>query len=193
MRVRIGISAVVLTAATTVAACSANGDEPATLPDATSAASAASPTEGSAATPTGDPTAELEAEISEFYELYVETINESWTSEEALQRRREMFADSCTSCLQGYKFAQRAQREGLILEAKPGTIHEVRLDSLDGDVATFLVHEDIPAGRLKDAGGSVVQVFGATEGAQVIFRAQRIAPDQWVIIASDVLSVEGGG
>ena len=83
MRARIGVSAVVLTAATTVAACSDNGGEPSTLPDATPASSPVS-TETAAPTPTGDPTAQLEAEITEFYRLYVETINESWTSEEAL-------------------------------------------------------------------------------------------------------------
>jgi hypothetical protein len=60
-------------------------------------------------------------------------------------------------------------------------------------VATFLVNEDIPAGQLKNADGNVIQNFGATIGAQVVFRAQRKPPSQWVIIASDVLSVEGGG
>ena len=96
MRARIGASAVVLTAAMTIAACSDNGGEPSTLPDATSTSSAVATDTPS---PTGDPTAQLEAEISEFYQLYVETINESWTSEEALQRRREMFADTCATCL----------------------------------------------------------------------------------------------
>jgi hypothetical protein len=192
MRARIRVSAVVLAAVITVAACSDNGGGPSTLPDATSTSSAVA-TETAVPTPTGDPTAQLEAEITEFYRLYVETINESWTSEEALQRRREMFADTCASCLRGYELAERAQREGLLLEAESGTIHEIRLDALDSDIATFLVSEDIPAGQLEDADGNVVEVFGATIGAQVVFRAQRTAPGSWIIIASDVLSVEGGG
>ncbi len=107
MRARIGVSVVVLTAATTVAACSDNGGEPSTLPEVTSASSAVG-TE--TAVPTGDPTAQLEAEITEFFTLYVEAINESWTSEEALQRRREMFADTCAACLAGYELAQQAHR-----------------------------------------------------------------------------------
>ena len=192
MRARIGAASGLLAAAITMAGCSNDGAEPSTLPDTTASVSA-SPTESSAATATGDPTAQLEAEIAKFYELYVQTINESWTSAEALQRRREMFADSCESCLKGYELASRAQTEGLTLEAERGTVHEVRLDDLDGDVATFLVREDIPAGVLKDSDGNIVRAFGATLGAQIVFRAQRTGPDRWVIIASDVLSVEGGG
>jgi hypothetical protein len=192
MRARIRVSAAVLAATITVAACSGDEDEPSSLPDATSVGSAVTPTDTGSTSPAGR-TAQLEAEITDFYKLYVKTINESWTSEQALQRRREMFADTCASCLRGYQLAERAQREGLSLEAEPGAIHDVRLDDLNGDVATFLVKEDIPAGRLKDTDGNVVEVFGATVGAQVVFRAQRAVPAGWVIIASDVLSVEGGG
>ncbi len=190
MRARIGASAVVLTAAMTIAACSDNGGEPSTLPDATSTSPAVA-TETS--TPTGDPTAQLEAEISEFYQLYVETINESWTSEEALQRRREMFADTCATCLAGYELTRHALEEGLTFEAEPASVRTARLDSLDGDVATFLGIEDVPAGRLLSSDGNVVDEFGATIGAQVVYHIRRGGGGDWVIIASDLLSVEGGG
>ena len=191
MRVRIG-GAVGLVAAAILVACSGE-DQASTLPDAMSTNADSAASEVGSSSPSGDPTAQLEAEITDFYKLYVQTINESWTSKEALKRRREMFADTCTSCLRGYQIAERAQKRGLTLEAESGTIHKIRLDDLDGDVATFLVNEDIPAGRLKDADGNIIQNFGATIGAQVVFRAQRMAVNQWVIIASDVLSVEGGG
>jgi hypothetical protein len=150
-------------------------------------------TESAAHTPTGDPTAQLEAEITEFYKLYVETINESWTSEEALQRRREMFADTCSVCLAGYELTQRARQDGLTFEAEPATIRSARLDNIDGDVVTFLGVEDVPAGRLFDSAGNLVDQFGATVGAQVAYRVQRTQDDRWRIIASDLLSVEGGG
>jgi hypothetical protein len=189
MRAGIGVSAVVLTAAITVAACSDNGGEPSTLPDATPASSAVV-TE--TAIPTGDPTAQLEAEITDFYKLYVETINMSWTSEEALQRRREMFADTCATCLAGYELARHAVEEGLTFEAEPASVRTARLDGLDGDVATFLGIEDVPAGRLLNSDGEVVDEFGATLGAQVVYRVQRGGAG-WVVIASDLLSVEGGG
>jgi hypothetical protein len=188
MRVRIG-GVVWLVAAAILVACSGD-DQPSTLPDATPTNADSAASEVANPSPSSD---QLEADIKDFYEFYVQTINESWTSKEALKRRREMFADTCTSCLRGYQIAEEAQKQGLTLDAEPGTIHEIRLDDLDGDMATFLVNEDIPAGRLKDADGNVVRNFGATIGAQVVFRAQRKTPSQWVIIASDILSVEGGG
>jgi hypothetical protein len=170
-------------------ACS-DDDDPGTLPDVTPSTTSV---ESPSATPSGDPTAQLEAEITAFYEDYVDTINESWTSEEALERRRTMFADTCVACMHGYELVQRAHAEGLSLEAEFGTIDDVRLDRIYGDVVTFVVTEDVPGGRLVDADGDVVQEFGATLGAQVAFQAQRNADTNWVIIASDVLSVEGGG
>jgi hypothetical protein len=190
MRARMGAASGLALAGLMLASCS--GDEtPSTLPDVTP--TSARSQEATSVTPTGDPTAALEAEITAFYERYVQTINESWTSAEALSRRREMFSDSCIACLRGYELAQRAIIEGLILETESGTIYDVRLDRIERDVVTFLVHEDIPAGRLVNADGNLIQEFGATLGAQVVFRAQHRAAEQWIIISSDVLSVDGGG
>jgi hypothetical protein len=190
MRARMAAAAGLALAGLMLASCSGD-DVPGTLPDVTPTTDG--PQETTSATPTGDPTAALEAEITAFYERYVQTINESWTSAEALARRREMFSDSCIACLRGYELAQRAVIEGLILETEPGTIHDVRLDRVERDVVTFLVHEDIPAGRLVNADGNPIQEFGATLGAQVVFRAQHRAAEQWIIVSSDVLSVDGGG
>jgi hypothetical protein len=188
--VRIG-GAVGLVAAILVA-CSGD-DQPSTLPDATptNADSAASEVVGPS--PSGDPTAQLEAEITEFYELYIQTINESWTSKEALKRRREMFADTCAVCLAGYELTQRSIQDGLIFEAQPASIRDARLDNFDGDVATFLGIEDVPAGRLVNPDGEIVDQFGATVGAQVAYQVQHTDDGAWIIIASDLLSVEGGG
>jgi hypothetical protein len=134
MRVRLG-GAIGLVAAAMLTACS-DSDQPSTLPDTTPTSAVVSPSESASSTPVADPTAQLEAEITEFYEHYVETINKSWTSEEALQRRRGMFADSCESCLRGYELAKRALNQRLTLEADLSTIHEIRLDNVDGDVVT---------------------------------------------------------
>jgi len=191
MRARIAVSAAVLAATIMVAACSGDEDEASSLPDATSADSAVTPTDTGSTSP-ADPTAQLEAEITDFYKLYVETINESWTSEQALQRRREMFADTCATCVAGYELTKGALEEGLALEAEPARVRSARLDNFDGDVVTFLGIEDVPAGRLLNSRGEAVDEFGATLGAQVVYRAQRVG-NGWVIIASDLLSVEGGG
>lgn len=191
MRERLGWAAGLALAGMLLVACSSD-DEPGTLPDVTPSESGTSP-EPPSPTASLDPTAQLEAEITEFYESYVDAINESWTSEEALARRRQMFADSCIPCLRGYELAQRAHDEGLKLEAGLGEIRRVRIDSIDGDVITFLGVEDVAAGRLVDPNGATVEEFGASIGAQVVYRAQKTADSRWVIVASDLLSVESGG
>ena len=71
MRARIGVSAAVLAATILVAACSGDEDEPSSLPDATTAGSAVTPTDTGPTSP-ADPTAQLEAEITEFLQAYVE-------------------------------------------------------------------------------------------------------------------------
>jgi hypothetical protein len=190
---RAGIGAAVGLALAGLVLGSCSGDEvPSTLPDVTP--TSASPQETASATPTGDPTAALEAEITAFFEEYIQTINESWSSRAALERRREMFSDACKPCLAGFELAERAHDEELVLDAPPATARRVRFDVFDADVATVLVVEDVPAGRLVDSQGVVIEEFGASIGAQVVYRAQRKPGDSsWVIIASDLLSVEGGG
>jgi len=191
MRVRLA-GAVGLIAVAMLVACS-NSDQPSTLPDTTSTSTTAPASQAVSPTPSADPTAQLEAEITEFYKSYVETINESWTSEEALQRRREMFADSCATCLAGYELTRRAVKDGLTFKSKPAKVRSARLDKVAGDVVTFLGIEDVPAGRLVNSEGDPVDQFGASIGAQVAYRVQRIEDGGWIIIASDLLSVEGGG
>jgi hypothetical protein len=191
MRARVRAAAVLVVAALVVASCS-DGEVPDTLPEVASTSAATAET--LSPTPTGDPTAALEAEITAFFEEYIQTINESWSSNAALQRRREMFSDACEPCLAGYDLAARAHQEELFLDAEPATARRVRLDAVDADIATVLVVEDVPAGRLIDGQGVVIEEFGASLGAQVIYRVQRQpSGDRWMIIASDLLSVEGGG
>jgi hypothetical protein len=190
MRARIGAAAGLALAGLMLTSCS--GDEaPGTLPDVTP--TSAGPQETASATPTGDPTATLEAEITAFYEEYDSTIDESWTSTEALARRREMFADSCVPCRRGFDLTQDAHDEGLALDAEFGSIREVRLDAIDGDIATLLVVDDVPAARLINSEGEVVQEFPATFGVQIAYQVQRSGVHGWLIIASDVLSFDEVG
>jgi hypothetical protein len=104
-----------------------------------------------------------------------------------------MFADSCVPCLRGYELTRKALADGLTLEAEFGTIRSVRLDAVNGGVATFLVMDDVPAARLVDASSEVVQEFDATIGAQIVYQARKNPAGQWVLISSEVLSVESGG
>ena len=150
--------------------CSGDDDEPSSLPDATTAGSAVTPTD-TGSTPPADPTAQLEAEITDFYKLYVETINESWTSEQALQRRREMFADTCATCAAGYELTKGALEEGLTLEAEPARVRSARLDNFDGDVVTFLGIEDVLLDVCSIQGRALPSEFDATLAAQVVYRA----------------------
>ncbi|HET6686052.1 MAG TPA: hypothetical protein VFH02_05940, partial [Jiangellaceae bacterium] len=103
MRARMGAASGLALAGLMLASCS--GDEtPGTLPDVTP--TSARSQEATSATPTGDPTAALEAEITAFFEEYDRTVDESWTSTEALARRRDMFADSCAPCRRGFDLTQ---------------------------------------------------------------------------------------
>jgi hypothetical protein len=72
-------------------------------------------------------------------------------------------------------------------------IRSVRVDAVDGDVATFLGVEDVASGRLVSSSGKVVEQFGETIGAQIVYRVQKRSSGDWIVIAGDLLSVEGGG
>jgi hypothetical protein len=186
MRARIGVSAAVLAATITVAACSGDEDEPSSLPDATSAGSAVTPTDTGSTSP-ADPTAELEAEITEFFGDYIDASNASWTSREALQARRRMFVDSCGACLFGYDLALRAHEEGLRFKGKLGVVEDVNIDGIEGDVVRFSGFTSTPEAQLVTTNGDVVEHFPATDNLQVAYQAQRMASGEWVIVQSEVL------
>jgi hypothetical protein len=187
MRARIAVSGAVLAATIMVAACGGDEDEPSSLTDTTSAGSAVTPTDTGSASP-ADPTAQLEAEITEFYKLYVETINESWTSEQALQRRREMFAETCVECLTGYEFARQAHSDNLTLLGGIPHVTEVRVDAVNGDVVTFLTLSEVPAARLVDPQGTVVMQFEEGPNTQTVYQARQTESDSWIIISGQTLS-----
>jgi hypothetical protein len=185
MRARIGAAAGLALAGLMLTSCS--GDEaPGTLPDVTP--TSAGPQETASATPTGDPTAALEAEITAFFEEYAQMINQSWTSVEALGRRREMFADTCESCLAGYEFAERAHARNLQIEGGVASLVRARVDRVEGDLVTASAFTNSAAGRLVDSDGNVVQEFDASENAQIAYQMRRAAPNDWIILASEVLS-----
>ncbi len=193
MRARIGVYAAVLAATILVAACSGDEDEPSSLPDATTAGSAVTPTDTGSTSP-ADPTAQLEAEITDFYKLYVETINESWTSEQALQRRREMFVDTlCYLPAAGYELTKGALRAGPT-HWRQSLARFVELDSIafDGDVVTFLGIDHVACWHVYSTPrGEVVQEFGATsEVHRSCIRAQR--DRQWQSGLLQVTRLLGG-
>jgi hypothetical protein len=185
MRARMGAASGLALAGLMLTSCS--GDvTPSTLPDVTP--TSARSQEATTANPTGDPTAALEAEITAFYERYVQTINESWKSAEALSRRREMFSDSCAECLAGYGFAQRAQVDRLRLEGDAASVAGVRIDAVNGDVVTFSTFSNVPAARLIDQQGKVVVEFDEGRSTQTTYQAQRRGQGQWIIISGHTLS-----
>jgi hypothetical protein len=187
MRARIGVSAAVLAATITVAACSGDEDEPSSLPDATSADSASTPTDTGSTSP-ADPTARLEAEITEFIQEYARVINDSWQSADALSRRREMFSDSCASCLAGYELAEQAQAQGLRFEGGIASLRDLQVDRIDGDVVTVSALTTSEAGRLLDDDNEVVQEFDASNDVQIVFQLHGDGSGNWMIISDEVLS-----
>jgi hypothetical protein len=187
MRVRIVEAFELVLVAMVVAACN-GGDQPSTLPDATSATATVPTTESAAHTPTGDPTAQLEAEITEFYKLYVETINESWTSEEALDKRKSMFAESCLDCRRGYELAQRARTEGLILNDGTISMTDVTINTSADEHVVFTSITNSSAGTLKDRAGNLVQKLAGTSDVQITYQAERNDSGEWVLTSSEALS-----
>ena len=159
-------------------------DPPGTLSDVTPATTSI---ESPSATPSGDPTAQLEDEITEFFVDYIDTSNESWTSVEALERRRTMFAETCDACRYGYELAARAHDEGLQFEGGLGFVERVRLDSFEGDIVRFSGFTSTPQARLVNARGTVVTEFPPTDNLQVVYQAQRQASGQWILVDSEVL------
>ena len=186
MRARIG-GAVGLAAAVVLAAACGGDDQPSTLPDATTAGTVAPTTDSATLAPTGDPTAQLEAEITEFFEEYAGLINDSWASSGALARRREMFADSCESCLAGYKSAEGAQADGLRLEGGRASLRDLQVDRVDRDVVTVSAFTDSEAGRLLDVANKVVQEFDASQNVQIVYQLRPRESGSWMIISGEVL------
>ena len=185
MRVRIG-GAIGLAAVMMVAACGGE-DQPSTLPDATSTTATVPTTESATPTPTGDPTAQLEAEIREFLAQYARVINDSWISPDALAQRRAMFADSCVTCLAGYRLAERAQADGLRFEGGMASLRDLHVDRVNRDIVTVSAFTDSEAGRLIDMANKVVQEFDAAENVQIVYQLRTDGSGSWVILSGEVL------
>jgi hypothetical protein len=160
-------------------------DQPSTLPDVTPSTTSV---ESPSATPSGNPTAQLEAEITAFLEQYAEAINESWTSEDALARRREMFADTCESCLAGWEFAQRAHSEALRFVGGTASISKVRVDRVDDDVVTVSAFTNSEPGDLLTAEGELVQHFDGAIETQISYQVRREKNGAWIILLGEVLT-----
>jgi hypothetical protein len=187
MRARIGVSAAAIAATIMVAACSGDEDEPSSLPDATSAGSAVTPTDTGSTSP-ADPTAQLEAEITDFYKLYVETINESYISDLALNRRAGMFVDSCGDCRRGYELAKRVRQEQLVLHGGVVSIASVRVDNATQNNAVFTSLTSSSAGTVFDQAGNVMQTLAESADVQIVYQIERDGRGKWIITDSQVSS-----
>lgn len=177
-----------------VGGCTGSDDsEPATLPDTTPSVTesvttspTAEATTSPSPTPTADPTAVLEAELEAFFRTYDAALNESWTSMDALGQRREMFSDSCVVCLSGYEMTREAHDDRLEFRGDPSEIVEIDVTILAEDRASLLVLSNVPAGRLVDDEGEVVQSFQRNPEVQIVYEVHRVK-GQWVIVRSEVL------
>ena len=138
-------------------------------------------------TPPADPTAALEAEITAFFEEYIATVNASWTSADALARRRQMFSDSCTDCLAGFSFAERAATERLILESDPLLFRRSSIASSSDESILVEVTEDSPPGVLRSASGDLIQEFDEKIGLKILFEVVRRPNEGLLIVGSEVL------
>jgi hypothetical protein len=163
-----------------LAGCSSDDEAASTLPDVTSTLS---PSGTPSPTPSPSSTAELEAEVTAFFEDYIDTVNESWTSEKALERRREMFEDTCSDCLAGYLFAKRAHDDDLTISGEDAELLQVTFVSSTEGTYVVMVTEDLPPGALSDKDGVVLQEFDEYSGVQILFELEKI-DDQWVIVRS---------
>jgi hypothetical protein len=184
---------VLLAGALAVAACSGDDDA---LPSETTPA--ATPTDTATVEPTPteptddptpdvDPTPDLEAEITEFFEEYIEAVNESWASEDALLQTRDMFADTCDSCAAVYALATEAHDRGWSYKGAPGSLDGIQLTSYQDGVAVFTAETSSSEATLVDARGEVVRGFVATNGLQVVYQAARNDANEWVLIRDEVL------
>lgn len=191
-RTRAGLRLVVppVLAGALLVGCSGDDDAPVPSGSPTPADTATlepTPSDNATTTPEPDPTAELEAEITAFFEEYIDAVNESWTSKEALRRRHEMFADSCRECQTGYELAHRTHEEALVLDAGDVVVLDVELTSFDGETAVFLTDMDSPAGVLRTSSGEVVQEFDDYSGVQSVYQATKTSKGEWIIISGEVL------
>jgi hypothetical protein len=98
-----------------------------------------------------------------------------------------MFADSCLSCLAGYRLAERALVDGLRLEGGRASLRDVQVDRIDGHVVTVSAFTDSEAGRLVDSSDNVVQEFDASSNAQFVFQIRGDRLNNWMIVSGEVL------
>lgn len=171
-----------------IAGCSSEPG-PATLPDIsdTSSVTPQPTTSAAATTPVVDPTAALEAEITAFFQEYIDTVNASWTSEEALARSEEMFSPTCGSCSYVFSLAERAHAEGLSYEGQLGQLEDVRFDSFADGIAVVSVTTSSEVAQLVDSDGAVIEEFSQTDHLQVIYQAAQ-TDGGWIIIKDEVIA-----
>jgi hypothetical protein len=166
----------------------ANEDAPGTLPVVTSQPvdSAENSTVEVAPSPSPD---DVESEVRALYARFAELSNSSYTSREALEQRRALYADSCASCSAGHEIAQDVLDNGYRFLGEPVIVRSVEIESLDGDAVTFRTVVDSPAASIVDRQGTIVNHFEGFERLTTLYAAERRASGQWVIVSDRVLGI----
>jgi hypothetical protein len=178
-----------ITAVGVLLAGCADEEAPASLPEVRSPSAeleGASPRISAAAPLPSD----LEAEIRTLYGKFADLSNLSYSSRDALEQRRALYADSCVSCSAGHEIADTVLDNGYTFEGDPVTVESVIIDSVEGDLVTFRVVIDSPAAKVIDQQGATIEEFQGFENLTTLYAARRQESGEWMIVSDRVLGTE---
>jgi hypothetical protein len=166
----------------------ANADVPATLPIVTSYPVDSAENSTVEVVPSSSPD-DVESEVRALFVRFAELSNSSYTSREALEQRRALYADSCVSCSAGHEIARKVLDNGYDFQGEPVIVKSTEIESIDGDTVTFRTVVDSPAASIVDQQGTIVDHFDPFEGLTTLYAAERRASGQWIIVSDKVLGI----
>ena len=162
---------------------------PASLPEVTSTSTETVSSSSRIPSASHSPS-DLDAEIRALYAEFAELSNSSYSSRDALEQRRDLYTNSCVSCIAGHEIAATVLDNGYTFDGDPVTVESVTVDSVEGDMVTFRVKVDSPAARIVDQQGAVIEEFQAFEGLTTLYAARRQSSGEWIIVSDRVLGTE---
>jgi hypothetical protein len=166
----------------------ANEDGPATLPIVTSYPVDRAGNSTVEVVPSSSP-GDVESEVRALYARFAQLSNSSYTSREALEQRRALYADSCVSCSAGHEIARNVLDNGYGFQGEPVIVKSVEMESIDGNTVTFRAVVDSPAASIVDRQGTIINKFEAFDGLTTLYAAERRASGQWIIVSDRVLGI----